>query len=181
MKSFTHFLSRCLLLWSREHTEPLGLSPPQCIIKPYEIFHTVAVRPDSVAWRLTCGQYKKWCGHGVAPCAKRQTVGLRTRRLGSVKGQEVFSSIPRADRFWTHPVAYARLPGAAATTRNGRPTTSIHLLPKSRTRCVSDFPFNAVPRHVDDLACNLLCIAVFIRDLQKNSKILRNYSIFPYQ
>ena len=35
---------------------------------------------------------------------------------GSVKAQEIFSSTPRADRFWTHPVAYARLPGATATT-----------------------------------------------------------------
>ena len=42
------------------------------------------------------------------------------------------------------------------SARNERPTTSIHLLPKSRTRCVSDFPFNAIPRHVDELACSLL-------------------------
>jgi hypothetical protein len=41
----------------------------------------------------------------VAPRIKRQTVGLKTSRLGSVKGQEVCSSIPRADRFWTHPVS----------------------------------------------------------------------------
>jgi len=104
----------------------------------------------------------------VAPCAKRQTVGLRTRRLGSVKGQEVLSSIPRADRFWTHPVAYARLPGATATTKKCPKWETDHQHPSvAEVKHALRFRF---PRHVDDLACNLLYIAVFIRDIQKITK-----------
>ena len=100
----------------------------------------------------------------VAPCAKRQTVGLRSRRLGSVKGQEVLSSIPRADRFWTHPVAYARLPGATATTKKCPKRETDHQHPSvAEVKHALRFRF---PRHVDDLACNLL----YICDLQKIAK-----------
>ena len=104
----------------------------------------------------------------VAPCAKRQTVRLRTRRLGCVKGQEVLSSIPCADRFWTHPVAYARLPGATATTKKCPKWETDHQHPSvAKVKHALRFWF---PRHMDDLACNLLYIAVFICDIQKITK-----------
>ena len=135
---------------------------------------------DSVAWRLTCGQHKKWCGHGGSMC-KRQTLGLRTRRVGSLKGQEVFILFDTTCRPVLDPPSLRCKPPksyshhAEVPEMGDRPPTSICCQSQERVAfhtSLSACTLYAVRRHVDDLVCSLLYIALFTHTAYKQTSQL---------